>query len=358
MPWQVGRGRVGLQRIRKDAGALKALAFNEVDQIGELLVRFAREARNERRSHHQIRNVRTQLVEERLGFRTRHAARHATQHRIVGMLKRHVEIRDDLLACSEHRDQLVGDVHWIEVHQANPLDPVDLFQLSQELCQPRFAVQIDAVVGRVLRDDDQLFHAVGRELLRFLHNRFDRLGGVLAAHLRDRTEGAQPIATFRDLQVTKVLRRDAQAIGIGEGPNRRRLKDRALFFEVTDQAIGDLGDFVTAEHAHQVIDAGAFDQQFFFLSFGQAARDNHTARTASGFELEHLVDSRERLVARPLDEAAGVHDHKVGAVRVIDQSITVDLKQAEHALAVDQVFRTPQAHKGVAAFGGGGGGLF
>ena len=60
----------------------------------------------------------------------------------------------------------------------------------------------------------QLAHAVGRQLAGFGEHFFDRLGGVLAAHLGNRAERTQPVAAFGDLQKGEVPRRDPQPAAI------------------------------------------------------------------------------------------------------------------------------------------------
>ena len=65
---------------------------------------------------------------------------------------------------------------------------------------------------------------------------------------------------------------------------------------------------------------------------------------------------RERLRPGPLDEAARVDDDKIGPVRLADQLIAVELQQAEHPLAIDEVFRAAEADEGVGALGIGAAG--
>ena len=58
-------------------------------------------------------------------------------------------------------DQLVGEVDRVGVEDANPVDAVDLVELAQQLGEPDPAVEIEAVIGRVLGDEVQLADAVG-----------------------------------------------------------------------------------------------------------------------------------------------------------------------------------------------------
>ena len=190
-------------------------------------------------------------------------------------MSRYGTIRFD---CGDRVDQLVAEVHRVEVHQPNPVEAFDLLQLAEQLGQPRLAVQVHAVVGRVLGDDDQLADAVGRQLAGFGDDFFDRLGGVLAAHLGDRAERAEPVAAFGDLQEGEVPRRDPQPGRVGQRLRRRRVEDGPLFVEPADQPVGDLGDLLAAEDADQVVDPGPLDR----AALPSAARPGSRRRSRRG----------------------------------------------------------------------------
>ena len=129
------------------------------------------------------------------------------------------------------------------------------------------------------------------------------------------------------------------------------LKHGALFVESADQPVGDFGDFFASEHTDKMVNLRTIDQKFFFLPFGQAARDDYPAQIALLFELQHFVDRRERLVPRLLDETAGVDHREVGTLRIVDQLVSVQLQHAEHAFAVHQVLGAAEADEGVTTFG-------
>ncbi len=97
--------------------------------------------------------------------------------------------------------------------------------------------------------------------------------------------------------------------------------------------------------------SGRDSSKRFFLSFGEAAGDDDAAQFAAAFQFEHFVDRGERLCPGGLDETARVDDGEVGAARVVHQFVTIELQQAEHPLAVDEVLRTAEADKRVAALG-------
>ena len=103
----------------------------------------------------------------------------------------------------------------------------------------------------------------------------DRLGDVLAAHLGDRAEGAEPVAAFGDLQVGEVPRRDPQPGRVVLGLDGRGAEDGPLLVQPAHEPVGDLGDLLAAEDADDLIDLGDLLQQHLPLPLGQAAGDDH-----------------------------------------------------------------------------------
>ena len=159
---------------------------------------------------------------------------------------------------------------------------------------------------------------------------------------------SQPSEIFRNAKCRGVIRSRAVS---GQRVSRGRVEHHPLLVQPAQQPIGNLGDFLAAEDADQVIDSRSIHEQRLFLPLGQAARHDHAPQFAAAFQLQHLVDGGERFLPGRLDEAAGVDDHEVGAARIVDQLVAVELQQPQHPLAVDEVLRAAEADKGVAAFG-------
>ncbi len=224
-----------------------------------------------------------------------------------------------------------------------------MLQLAQQFGQPRLAVQVEAVVGGVLGHDHQLAHAVGGQLAGLGHHFLHRLRVMFAAHFGNCAERTQPVAAFGDFQKREVPRRDPHAGCVGQRMRRGGVEDRPLFFESAQEPVGHLGDLLATEDADQVVDLRARIEQRLVLPLGEAARDDHAAKFAAAFEVEHLVDGGERFLPGRLDEPARVDDGEVGAARIVDQLVAVELQQAEHPLAVDQVLGAAKADECVAA---------
>ncbi len=239
----------------------------------------------------------------------------------------------------------------IQVQQPDPIDAVDRLQLAQQLDQPDLAVEVEPVIGGVLRDDIQFAHAVSRQLTGLGHDHLDRFRDVLAAHLGDRTERAGAVATFRDFEIRVVPRRDPQPGAIVQGGDRRRPKQLALLAGSANQVVGHAVDLVAAENSDDVIDLGQLVEQCRAKPLRQTAGDNHAPRSSGLLEVEHLADHGFRLGPRAFDEAARVHDDEIGTVGIADQRVAIERQCAQHLLAVDQVLGTTEADEGITPLG-------
>ena len=80
-----------------------------------------------------------------------------------------------------------------------------------------------------------------------------------------------------------MLWRDLQAIFVRQRANRCGLEYGTLLFQVTDQIVGDLGDFFATKDADQRIDFGTLLQQLCFLTFGETAGYDHALGLACLF---------------------------------------------------------------------------
>ena len=132
-----------------------------------------------------------------------------------------------------------------------------------------------------------------------------------------------------------MTRRNPQAAGVGERPNRSRPKDVALLVEIAEQPIGDFRDFLAPKDTDQRIDVRSIGKQLLALPFGQASRNDDTANAAVALQRQHLVNGGKRLVTCLLDEAAGVDNHKISVIGIGNQLVAIQFQQPQHSFAVD-----------------------
>ena len=101
---------------------------------------------------------------------------HPLQHGGRGVLQRQVDVLADLLALGHRVEHVVGDRRRVEVEQPDPLEAVDRVQLAQQPGERAALAAVDAVEGRVLRDQQQLLHAARARRARLGDDRLGRRG--------------------------------------------------------------------------------------------------------------------------------------------------------------------------------------
>ena len=101
------------------------------------------------------------------------AAVHGRELCVGDMLERNIEVFADFRFRSHDFDHLVGKSRRVGVVEPYPFDAVDAAEAAQQLGEHPLAVEVDAVVGRVLRNDHQLPDAPSGQLagllLQLLH---------------------------------------------------------------------------------------------------------------------------------------------------------------------------------------------
>lgn len=242
------------------------------------------------------------------------------------MLKRHIDIGQDSFGLCDCPQKWLVDVHRVEVHQADPIKSFDLIELFKEFSQTGFTEHVDAIVRRILCDDDQFAYAGISQSSRLDKDILHRLAGVFAPHFGDGTESAETVTTFGDFEVCEMFGGDLQSHMIRERPDRGRSKDRALFIQTVHDSVDKVSDFIASENADQPIDIRAFGQKAIILTFGKASGDHHSTDFSRAFQFEHLVDGFERLLSGVFDESAGIDDDKVRFFRVLHQLVATLLE--------------------------------
>jgi hypothetical protein len=212
--------------------------------------------------------------------------------------------------------------------------------LEERLDEPGEAVaphpQVLAVAGGVLGDQVELDETRGFELLRLGHQALDGAAAEAPAPDRNRAEGAGVVAPLGDLEVREAAggqqaRRRVVEDHVRRGRQRRaaaELDHVAHLAELVepDEAV-DLGD-LAGELVAEAVDHAAGHQDLL------------DPLPLPSHDLEDRVD---RLLLGLLDEGAGVDDHRVGMVEVLDDLVAAARQLAQHDLAVDEILRAAEA---------------
>ena len=254
------------------------------------------------------------------------------------MLEGHVEVRQDL-AFGHQRNQLIDTRIRINVVQAHP--DAEFGQCLAQLLQARLdraaaieagtVLHIDAISARILRDDQQLAHAGLGQILRLLQHIADRPADQGPAQGRNDAEGATVIASFGNLQIGKVLRRELHTLRrhqTGEGIVwLRQMLMHMLKHFVGGMRAGDR-QHLGMRAAHQI------------LLGTQAAGNNHLAVLG-----QRLADRVKRLFNRRIDKAAGIDDDQIGTLVGRRNQIALRTQLGQNLLRIDQRLGTAQADK-------------
>ena len=227
--------------------------------------------------------------------------------------------------------------------------------------------QIEPVIGRVLRNQVQLFHAVGDELPCFPDDVRLAATAMRAAHPRDDAKTARMIAPLGNLHIREMIRRQSKPrrlkcrdvigprVNIDQRLTRylggnfclvavqfflRLAKPRAAIVNRLPDDIADLFDLVDAhEGVHLRHQLG----QLLPITLRQTARDDQRLAGVRVLpKLHRLEDRIDALLLRGIDERTGVDDQRIGVGIVVGDLEALLHQRAHHHLGIDEIFGAPQ----------------
>ena len=324
-------GRIGslLLGVGEDPEAVETHLADKVEQLRKVGLRLARIAHQQGRAQRQVGNCPAQTADQlhRLGLRV--AAVHGRKLGVGDMLEGDVEVFADLGFGSHHLDHVVGEGRRVGVVEADPRDPLDAAEAAQQLAEHAAPVEVDAVVGRILGDDDQLAHAGRGELPGFGFELLHRNRDVRPADERNGAVAALPVAALRDLQVGVVPGRRQQTLGLQRGILRGP--------QGVDDALPGAG-------AEVVVHLGNFGAQLVGIALREAADDEQMFDLSGALGRCGAQDHFDRLLLGVADEAAGVDDHGLGvrAVAVENDGIARGGQAGHQVLGIHGVLRTAE----------------
>ena len=193
----------------------------------------------------------------------------------MGVLERHIQIRQNLFAGGHHLDQPVGDIAGIGVHDADPVHVWNgVGQLLQQDRQTILHPQVVTVIGRILGDQDQLAHAGIPQAARFVHDHGQGPRDSRSLDERDGAEGARTAAAIRDFEIgAGAGDRDAQGfmfVGTNSFGFLRQVVQR-LRMRTLAQVADHLHNIHPAARTQHPIDAGHLLNDFRAVALRQAA---------------------------------------------------------------------------------------
>ena len=257
------------------------------------------------------------------------------------MLDGDVQIGQHLVLGGDGVDQLVGELVGIEIVQPDPVE-VQLAQLPQQRRQLLLAVQVDAVAGDVLGDDDALLHTCVGQLFCLRQHVLHAAAAVSTPQGGDHAVGAAVVAALRDAQVGIVPRRGQHpvefvdhAVDVGKAAGRaagHHLRKRRH-------------DLAVAAGAHDAVHLRQLVQYLLLVALGETARHQNLAHLTGALQLRHGENGVDSLLLGAVDKPAGVDDHGIRARRLLLQRVPRVAAQRHHLLGIHQILGTAKGNK-------------
>ena len=241
-----------------------------------------------------------QLVDECVGFGLGVAALHGFQLVVGDVLERDVEVFAYLGLAGHHFDHLVGKGRRVGVVEADPADAVDPAQGLEQLGQSSASVEVESVVGGILRNDDQFADAPICQFAGLLQQRLHRNRDVRPPDQRDCAVAAPPVAPFGDLQIGIVFRRRELAL---------RSQGRV------GGSLQGADNVVPVVHTEEFVHFGQLRSQLLGIALAQTAHYEETLDLARLLGRCRPQDHVDRLLLGVADESTGVDHHNLASVR-------------------------------------------
>ena len=313
-----------LRREGEHAGTLEAHVLDKLAQLLEVFFGLAREADDESGAKSDVWDMLAHIFHETYGLLFVHATAHGLQDVGADVLQGQVDVMADLGILAHQVKQLVGKAERIAVMQADPLEAVDVAKGLHQLHDVGLSVEVVAVIGQVLGNEDQFLHALLGQFLGFVKQVGQRHGNVAATDERNGTEGAAAVATFGDFEVSIVL-------GGGQHAAAAIFRLHFLF-----QQVG--GDEVDVLHAIEGVHLVDFRLQLLAETLREATCHIQLLDFSLLAQLGVLQDGIDRLFLCVADEAAGVDDDRVGLPPGVVADDVAVLQQGGQMLRIDLVF--------------------
>ena len=122
---------------------LKPTTSNEIKQAREFRLGFPGKSNDESSAQRDAGNPSAQLVNQIFDVCARGFASHPSQHRIIDMLQRNIDVARDLVALCDGLNQLIAPMRRMRVKQANPEFAFDLLKFAKQYRESWSASGID-----------------------------------------------------------------------------------------------------------------------------------------------------------------------------------------------------------------------
>ena len=186
-------------------------------------------------------------------------------------------------------------------------------------------IEIQAVIGGVLRNEYNLLHTLRRKVLDLALDVFHAAGNIVPADGRDSTERTAVVAALRDLDVGGVARRRQHAMDVLQiMESLVRIHDALARHALAH----DLRDFFHLANAEERIYLRHLRRKLLGVALGQAARHDQRLQVIL-FVFRHFQNRVDGFLLSRFDKAAGIDNDGVGLGRIGFQLETIRKQHAQ-----------------------------
>ena len=188
------------------------------------------------------------------------------------MLDWHIKIRHNLWVGCHFGNHCIGQTFRISIHKTYPFDTVNFGNFTDKCVESAFAIQILAVCGNVLCNDNNFLHAFFSQEFCFFHTAFNSTAAVRTAYHRDCTVVAAVGAAFGNLEISIVLwcGDNAFCCDVKVG-----LFAAAAYAVALYNSFHNVADFAVAANAHNCVNFWNITDDFVAVTFGKTACNNY-----------------------------------------------------------------------------------
>ena len=303
----------------------------EITQFLKGRIVLIRQAGNKAGPQHQARNLFPQFFQQGQQVRLGIPAIHSLQNGIVAVLDGNIQIFHDLRFAGDHINEFIGSVRGIEVVEPDPVE-VQLAKLLQQFRKLMLAVEVRAVPGDVLSDDDQLLHPGGGKLRRLVQQLIHGTAAVLATAGGDHAVGTVIVAALSDPQIgiPRWCGQNALTALVG----RVDIPQMAGFFALFHHLGNGRGNIIIAAGTQQAVHLRQLLKNILFITLGHAAGDQDLLHLTRLFQFCHLQNILDGFLTGGRQKSTGIHHHHVAALRLGLDGVTCFRTQGHHLLAV------------------------
>ena len=250
------------------------------------------------------------------------------------MLQGDVNVFADFWLACNHLNQRICKILRIGVKRANPLNPLDFHEFFEKLRELWFSIcQISSILGRILRNQNNLLHTMHGKVLNLRFDVRDRPAAVFAANLWNRAESTAIVAALRNLHICGIARRrhNARRILIVKRFVLTRKNNTLPFQRCFDR----LHDAAPCARADDGICFRQFIKKILPIALPQTARNDETAAATCFLIIRHVENRRDGFFLCRLNEGTGIYNEDIRILRARRNLDAMLLQDAEHDLGID-----------------------